>query len=254
MAKYRCVHQNGKSSSSIPLAPKGKKSVSVILPTYCEEELIGKMIESISRNLGDINHEIIIVDDDSKDRTPEIIDRYAKESSVVALHRYGKRGILSAIVDGIKISRGHTIVLMDADFSHPPEKIPELLSYLPEYDFVSASRFIAGSRIVAPFSRKAATIALNTALRIILGLQPHDLTGVFHAIKRNKLLSLQLRYPAVWGEFDMELFYLAARNKLLIKEIPFTYDFRKEGQSKSENLLKYGWIYITRALRIRFFR
>jgi dolichol-phosphate mannosyltransferase len=254
MANYRVIYGGKTLEFDNIKALPGRKEVSVILPTYNEEELIAKLIDSIIKNLKGYDYEIIIADDASKDKTPEIIDSYAKKYSVVALHRYINRGILKSILDAIKLSRGKTIVLMDADFSHPPEKIPELLKYIPEYDFVSGSRFVKGSKIITPFSRKAATVMLNTALRIILGLKPHDLTGVFHAIKKEKFNQLQLKYPAVWGEFDMELFYEASRKKFKIKEVPFTYDFRKEGVSKSENLLKYGRVYLSRAVKIRLFR
>jgi len=253
---YKYVYKGGKYEFERLKPTKPVKDVSIIIPTYNEEKNIGKLIDAVHKNLNPLklDYEIVIIDDNSRDKTPAIIDSYAKKSNVVALHRIGLKGVFSAIRDGAKVARGDVIVLLDADFSHPPEKIPELLKYIKDYDIVSGSRFIKGSKIIAPFSRKYATILLNKALRIILGLWPHDLTGVFHAIKKDKFELIQFKYPAVWGEFDMELFHEAIKKGFSIKEIPFTYDYRKEGESKSENLLKYGWLYLKRALQIRFFR
>lgn len=231
-----------------------KAYVSVILPTYNEEELIAKLLKKLIFYLNGKDYEIIVVDDDSNDKTPKIIDKFAKKYDIIALHRYGVKGIFSALKDGVKLSHGKVIVLMDADFSHPPEKVPELLKYIPEYDLVSGSRFIKGSKIIAPLPRKLATICLNKVLRIILRLKPKDLTGAFHAIKRDKFYQINFRYDAIWGEFDMELFYEAIKKGFKIKEIPFTYDFRKEGTSKSENLIKYGFVYLIRAIKIAFFK
>lgn len=229
------------------------KDVSVILPTYNEEEGINKMILEIKKALRGKNFEIVIVDDNSKDKTPEIIDTY-NDDSIVALHRFSKKGIFSAIRDGIKVSRGNIIVTMDADFSHPPEKIREMLKYTDKYDIVSCSRFIEGGDVIAPFFQKYSTILLNRMLRLFLfDLKVTDFTGGFHAMKRDKFMKLSLKYNAVWGEFDMELFYRARNKGYKIKEIPFIYKYREEGKSKSENYLKYAYYYWKMALQLRLF-
>ncbi len=230
---------------------KNLKQISIISPSYNEEENISRFIDQVSKAVKGYNYEIIIVDDNSTDKTPEIIDKYTK-SNIVALHRYGKRGIFSAILDGIKVSRSPIVIIMDSDFSHPPKKIPELLKYMDKYDIVSGSRFVKSAGIEAPFARTYATILLNFVLRIILGLKPKDLTGGFHAIRKEKLKHLKFKYKTIWGEFDMELFYRAIKKGFKVKEVPFTYKFREEGVSKSENLLKYAYVYLKRALELRF--
>ncbi|NQV08590.1 glycosyltransferase, partial [Candidatus Woesearchaeota archaeon] len=228
--------------------------VSIILPTYNEEGNIERLINKISKILGNQKYEIVIVDDDSRDKTSEIINKHSKSSKVVGVHRYGKRGIFSAILDGVKACSGEFIMIMDSDFSHPPELIPYLISYSNEYDVVSGSRFLRRSGIEAPFLRKYGTIMLNIFCKIILGLKPKDLTGGFHIIKKDKFNQLNFKYKTIWGEFDMEFFWRASQKKFTIKEVPFIYKFREEGTSKSENLLKYGYIYAKRALQLRFFR
>ena len=99
---YVCVHSRKENLSFPKKLPGKKKSVSVILATLNEEGNIRKLVSAIRSSLKGVSHEIIIVDDNSGDKTPEIMDRLASES-VIALHRYGKKGIFSAITDGIKL-------------------------------------------------------------------------------------------------------------------------------------------------------
>ncbi|MCP3682776.1 MAG: glycosyltransferase [bacterium] len=230
-----------------------KRDVSVILPTYNEAGNIEKLITSLSAELKDYNFEIVIVDDDSTDKTPEIMDKYAKKGVVVALHRKGIRGIFSAIRDGIKISCGNVIVLMDADMSHPPETVPELVKHTKQYDLVSASRYTDNKSVKAPFIRKFFPIMLNLYCKTILRMKLTDFTGGFHAIRREKLKEIQFKYPSSWGEFDLELLFRARNWK--IKEIPFVYSYRTSGTSKSAEgmgYVKFGLNYGIRALQLRF--
>jgi dolichol-phosphate mannosyltransferase len=229
-----------------------RRDLSIIIPTYNEEKNISRLIKYLVENIIEWDYEIIIVDDDSTDDTPKIIDKLAMSDRIITLHRKGIKGIFSAIKDGIILSNNDIVVIMDADFSHPPEIIPKLLKYIKDYDIVSASRFIQSGGVEAPLLRKYGTIFLNKFIRIIMGLKLTDYTGGFHAIKKSKFNQLNFKYNTVWGEFDMELFYLAHKKNLKIKEIPFVYRFREEGHSKSENLFKYAWIYFLRALQLRF--
>lgn len=253
MTEYICVH-NGKSRHIKKIKPcsNKKRTLSIIIPTYNEEKNISRLINSLTQNIIDWDYEIIVVDDASTDDTFNIINELTISDNIIALHRKGIKGIFSAIRDGINLSNGNLILIMDADFSHPPEIVPELLKYVKDYDIISASRFIRYGKVEAPFLRKYGTIILNKFIRIILGLKLTDFTGGFHAIKKTKFNQFNFKYNAVWGEFDMELFYLAHKKKFKIKEIPFTYEFRREGHSKSENLLKYAWVYFLRALQLRF--
>lgn len=238
-----------------------KRAVSVIVPTYNEEGNIGRLIDALFSSFEKSNikgFEIIVVDDDSKDSTSLIIDKYTKAGNVAALHRYGVRGVFSAIMDGVKVARSDVVVMMDADFSHPPSKAPELLGRMKEgeFDLVSGSRFSKGGGIEAPLMRKVATVMFNTLIGFVMGTGITDWTGGFHAIRREKFNQLQFLYTAKWGEFDLELLYRATRAGFKIAEVPFVYSFREEGKSKSAErfsfLLGYAWLYGKRALQLRF--
>ncbi len=258
MCPYVCVcDKKSCRFDSIKECGSAEKDVSVVLPTYNEEGNIERLIVALSEALKEYDYEVVVVDDSSKDKTPEIIDSYAKKSRVVALHRTDVRGIFSAIRDGIKIARGKIIVIMDADFSHPPQKVAELMKYANDYDIVSGSRFMKGGGIKAPFTRKFGTVLFNSVIRFILGMGITDWTGGFHAIRKDKLRQIRFKYPAEWGEFDLELLYRSKRNGFSIKEVPFCYNFREEGKSKSADgfgfLVGYAFNYGSRALRLRLF-
>jgi dolichol-phosphate mannosyltransferase len=103
---------------------------------------------------------VIIVDDDSPDGTWEIAEKLKTIYNIKVLRRLDKRGLSSAVIDGFKIASGDIIGVMDADMSHPPEKIPELLQPLlsGDADFVIGSRYVEGARIENwPLGRKVSS-------------------------------------------------------------------------------------------------
>jgi dolichol-phosphate mannosyltransferase len=231
--------------------PRARREVSIILPTYNEEENTEKLVRALETELKDIDFEIIIVDDDSKDKTPEIMDKLAGER-IIALHRYGERGLLSAFLDGIFISNGKYIVTMDSDFSHPPEIITKMWEYRKDHDIVSGSRFVKGGDMKAFLLRKGGSILINKTCASIMGIDLKDLTGNFHLINKKKFNQIEFKYRALFGEFDFELLYRATKLGFKIKEIPFIYKFRSEGSSKMGNLISYAWAYFKMAFKLRF--
>ena len=164
---------------------KQQGTLSIIIPTYNECKNILRLIDSIRNNLPhDLNYEIIIVDDDSPDGTGKIVSEYyAKnensdvpsvnylhysqnnhndnsdthlKSVVKVINRRERNGLVPAILQGISSSIGDYVLIMDADFSHPPEIIPKIIDELDsKYDIVIASRYINGGSIEGwPFKRK----------------------------------------------------------------------------------------------------
>ena len=122
MVRYVCVGYGRKKTLSSATPPFGvKRDVSIILPTYNEEDNIEKLVEGLRKEFRDLNYEIVILDDNSKDKTPEIIDKLAKKGDVLAIHRFDKKGYFEAYIDAIDIAHGTYVITMDSDFSHPPE-------------------------------------------------------------------------------------------------------------------------------------
>ena len=232
---------------------------SVIVPTYNESENIKNLIEEIRKNIKKTkfsnSYEIVIVDDNSKDGTSEIIDSLSKNKDVVALHRYGMKGLFSAVGDGIKISSGKYVLTMDADFSHPPELIPKFIKNSDENDIVYGSRYVKGGGIKrVALTRKICSKILNVLCIFIAGLNVSDFGGQFRLFRKESYEKITYEYPSNFAEYGIELFYRAKKLGLKMKAIPFTYEFREKGKSKMgnlKNLFILGKDYLLMALRLR---
>ena len=260
MANYVCIGYGKKKKLNELKKPFNlRKEVSIILPTYNEEKNIKKLVEELRKEFKEVNYEIVILDDNSKDKTPVIIDKLSKEGNLLAIHRYGKKGYFSAYQDAIFMANGKYVLTMDSDLSHPPSIAREFLKYKEECDIVSGSRYMKGGGIEAPFTRKYGSMWLNKICALIIGLKLTDIAGDFHLMKKDKFLELEFKYAHVFGEFDFELLHRATQKGFSIKEIPFVYKFREEGESAMGSgandaikLTKFAWAYLKMALRLRF--
>ncbi len=122
------------------------QKISIITPTYNESKNIEKLVYLIHKALQDKDYELIIVDDNSPDGTGSIAESLSQKFNIKVLHREGKRGLSSAVIEGFKEAEGNLFCVIDADLSHPPEKIIELWSHLEikNADMVIGSRLIKG--------------------------------------------------------------------------------------------------------------
>ncbi|MDF1747123.1 MAG: glycosyltransferase, partial [Gimesia sp.] len=122
--------------------------LSIIVPTYCEAENIVCLIPRIGQILKDsaIAAEIIIVDDDSPDETVEVCNTLSESYPVRLITHKNERGHSAAVLAGLDAATAEILLVMDADLSHPPEKIPELYSTIKNQsaDFVTGSRYVRG--------------------------------------------------------------------------------------------------------------
>ncbi|MFY9873217.1 MAG: glycosyltransferase family 2 protein [Candidatus Nitrosopolaris sp.] len=251
-----------------------KADLSVIIPTYNEYENILHLVEVIKTKIPDgLITEIIIVDDNSPDGTGRLIANYIddpitrvcagiqqhesshnfainhRESVVKLVCRENKSGLISAILQGIKYSTGRYILVMDGDFSHPPETVPVLINELLHDPncIVVASRYIRGGSIRGwPYkrlllSRLAAKIAIHgLSLRNI-----RDPISGFFAFPR--YIMENIRIDTYGYKFLLEMLVKARGVK--VKEIPYTFVDRKSGESKLDTrvILDYlsavGYLY-----------
>ena len=125
--------------------------VSIVIPTFREQENLQRLLPV----LFDILHvagraaEVIVVDDDSRDGTEELCQRLSAENPLRLYIRRGERGLATAVVRGLQLARGDVLVVMDADFSHPPEALPKLIAAAesPECDLAIGSRYVAGGAV-----------------------------------------------------------------------------------------------------------
>ncbi|VVA44119.1 conserved hypothetical protein [Candidatus Roizmanbacteria bacterium] len=232
-----------------------KNYISIIIPTYNERENIIDLINTIRTILnGDnIRFEIIIIDDNSPDKTAKMVNNeFGQDETVRLFIRKNERSLGTAILFGIKKAKGDIIVGMDADFNHPPEKIPELLSNLKQTDLVVASRFIKGGGMEDRV-RYIFTYFFNLFLKYFLGFPTMDNMSGFYAIRKEKLWQLPInKIYQGYGEYHLRLVYLAKKYGLSIKEIPVFYPKRKHGQSKT-NFFKifFQYLFVAFDLKLR---
>jgi dolichol-phosphate mannosyltransferase len=225
---------------------------SVILPTYNEAGNIVGLVEEILANFPpDVEPEILIVDDDSPDKTCEVAkNAFAANPNVRVLLRTQDRGFAKSIRAGIERATGELVIVMDTDFTHDPVEIPRMLHIARIYDIVSGSRFCAGGNMQ---DRKhyLASLAYNWLLRALLHTQLQDNLGGYFVMKRDKILSLPLdRIFYGYGEYFFRLLYFAQRFGLKVIEIPAIYRVRTYGSSKS-NFLRMLFSYSRAAILLR---
>jgi dolichol-phosphate mannosyltransferase len=243
--------------------------LSVIIPTYNEYENILHLIEIIKDKLPDfLFTEIVIVDDNSPDGTASLIENYiknqftatyprvieldhqacrdfttnSKKSVVKLIRRQNKTGLISAVMEGIKSSTGRFILVMDADFSHPPEAVPRLIDELLHEPncVVIASRYITGGSIIGwtykrlVVSRIAAKIARH-GLRLWYIKDP--ISGFF-AFPRQIIENI----PIDSSGFKLLLEILVKAREVRVKEVPYTFSDRKRGESKLDAQVVWDYV------------
>jgi len=213
--------------------------ITVIIPTYNEAENLPKIRSAVfALPLTDIS--LLIVDDNSPDGTGSLADEFHKEfgDKFNVLHRSGKLGLGSAYIQGFRWALEHgadAVAQMDADFSHPPEKLVELAEAIQNCDMVIGSRYTAGGSLDErwPAWRKALSAWGNFYARTILGMHNRDVTGGFRLWRREALQRMPLDKIRSNGYvFQVELTYIATRLGFRIKEVPIHFADRRWGTSK----------------------
>ncbi len=214
-------------------------SLAVIIPTYNEKDNLPKIINRIlALPIEDLR--VLIIDDNSPDGTGRIADELVLQfpGKVEVIHRSGKLGLGTAYVTGFKHLLNtdvQKIAQMDADFSHPPEKLVEFEQALENADLVIGSRYIEGGSLDHdwPAWRKFLSRFGNEYSRFILSAKTQDMTGGYRLWKREVLSAIPLDQIRSNGYiFQVEMAYLATRLGFKIKEIPIHFAERKFGQSK----------------------
>ncbi len=227
--------------------------VSVVLPTYNEIGNVTRLSEELIKEIRSSGYvpEIVIVDDSSPDGTGEEAKKMSKKHKEIKAIVRTERGLGTAVLRGIRESSGDSIVLMDCDFSHPPQFVPVLLKELDGADAVFASRYVKGGSMKTDRLQYYLSMLFNYAIKTLLGIRVVDSTNGFFAIKRNALEGLRMeKVFRGYGDYCFRMLYALKPTKLRIKEIPFNYMPRRYGRSKT-SLLKAGVSYWIEALKLR---
>ena len=224
--------------------------VLVIIPTYNEAENIRLITERVRRAVPSVD--ILITDDNSPDGTGVIADELAvADDHVQVLHRPGKQGLGAAYVAGFawaKEKAYDVVVEMDADGSHAPEELTNLLDALRDTDAVLGTRYVPGGSVHNwPLHRLALSRGGNLYIRMALGMPFKDATGGYRAYKMAVLDAIDVAAVASQGySFQVELAWRAYRHGFRVAEVPITFTERERGNSKmSGNIFKEQLLRVT---------
>jgi len=209
----------------------------VIVPTYNERDNIRQLVDLILAQPTPVD--VLIVDDNSPDGTGELADQLAaqRDGRVAVIHRPGKLGLGTAYIAGFKqalAAGAERIITMDADFSHHPRYIPDLLGRSVRADLVIGSRYVPGGGTrFCSLKRRLLSRGANLFARLMLGLQAHDCTAGFRCYRREVLQSIDL--DAIFSDgysFLIEMIYKVQRKGWRVAEVPIIFEDRRHGLSK----------------------
>jgi dolichol-phosphate mannosyltransferase len=213
------------------------KRVLISLATYNEAENIRPLIEGIRQFAP--TAAVLVIDDNSPDGTGAIADELAATMpDVHVLHRTGKLGLGTAIVEAMKyaVAHGYDHYLnLDADFSHPPRFIPDLLAGMDRVDVMIGSRYIAGGGVEGQFGfrRKFMSTGINVYARFLLGLRTRDNSGAFRCYRVSKLAKIDFGWVRSRGySFQEEILFWCKRVGCTFGETPILFEDRRGGASK----------------------
>jgi len=208
------------------------KVVSLLIPTYNEHDNILPLVEQIDQALSGKDYEVVFIDDNSLDGTAELVQDLSSKYPVRVVVRRGKRGLASAIVDGLGYADGDAIGVMDADLQHPPGVVPSLLKSLEGgADLAIASRYISGGScqgwglLRKIISRGAIFLA---HLFLPATRQVKDPMSGFFMFKKQVVASAELR-PTGY-KILLEILIEGQYRKII--EVPYAFQSRRRGESK----------------------
>lgn len=217
----------------------GGLRVTVVIPTYNEvENLPGLVSAMFDQPIPELH--LLVVDDNSSDGTGQLADSLSEKSGgrLSVLHRPGKLGLGSAYLQGFQLALANgaqAIGQMDADFSHPPGLLVNLLEQLQSCHMAMGSRYIPGGSVDRhwPLWRKQLSSFGNAYSRFALGIPVLDATGGYRLWRSSALERMPLdRVRSNGYAFQVEMVYLAHRLGFIIREVPFYFADRVQGGSK----------------------
>ncbi len=212
-------------------------NVLVVAPTYNERDNLPLLAAGVLEHEG---FRLLVVDDGSPDGTGAVADRLAAEhpGRVTVMHRTGPRGLGRSYIDGLQhaIAEGTAdyVCQMDADLSHNPDYLPDLVASAATHDLVIGSRYMNGVSVVNwPLHRLFLSAFANRYIRLVTSLSTSDCTSGFRCWRREALARLPIANMVSDGyAFLVEMLFNASRQGFRIGEVPIIFVERRQGQSK----------------------
>jgi dolichol-phosphate mannosyltransferase len=208
----------------------------VVIPTYNERVNLPVLVSGLMKHDG---IRVLVVDDNSPDGTGAVADNLSREHAgrIDVLHRTSNRGFGRSYIDGMTRALQENVDLicqMDADLSHDPAQLPQLLAAAADADMVIGSRYVPGGRIVNwPMKRHILSRFANMYIRLVTRVHARDCTSGYRCWRRAALAALPLeRFFSDGYSFLVEMLFVADRHGCRIAEVPITFVERREGESK----------------------
>jgi dolichol-phosphate mannosyltransferase len=218
----------------------------LIIPTYNEAENVGPIVQAVAEEMTKVapgEYRILIVDDNSPDGTGALAEKLTQElTTVEVMHRAEKDGLGRAYIAGFEhaLAAGAELVVeMDADFSHDPKYLGDLIAAADDADLVLGSRYVAGGAVRDwGIVRKLISRGGTFYARAVLGIKVHDLTGGFKCIRRQVLETIDLSSLRADGYvFQIEVTYRAVSSGFKVREVPILFVDRAAGSSKMSGMI-----------------
>ena len=230
----------------------------VVIPTFNEHDNITRIVPAVLAQDSDL--EVVVVDDSSPDRTGEAVEEMRRTLTRVHLvTRRDRQGIGPAYKTGFHRALelgAELIVQMDADFSHPPASLPELLRKAEDADLVLGSRYLNGITVVNwPIERLLLSYFGNAYIRAVTKLPIRDTTGGFKCWRRSALEAIDADHVRSNGyAFQIEMTYRAWRKGMRISEMPIIFMDRTVGDSKMSKRISAEALWIVWWLKLQDLR
>ncbi|MCC6442734.1 MAG: polyprenol monophosphomannose synthase [Armatimonadetes bacterium] len=232
--------------------------VIVVVPTYNERENLTVLCQEVLKL--DMSIDMLVVDDNSPDGTGRIADQLASEHPQIhVMHRKGKEGLGRAYVAGFRwaLDEGYALVAqMDADLSHDPRYLPELIRAAEKGDVAIGSRYTRGGRVRNwPLKRLVLSYGGNLYVRAIAGIPLRDCTAGYRCYRREVLEAIGLESVLSNGySFQIEMAYRSHRLGFGLVEVPIIFTERRAGQSKLSQGIFWESLWLPWRLKARKIR
>lgn len=221
--------------------------LAVIVPTFNERENIVSLFDLVTKAMGDIPFEFIVVDDNSPDGTAAVVKELARRhSNVRCIHRIGRRGLSSAVIEGISASAAPYFAVIDADHQHDERILPLMLEKaLSGDDIVVGTRYAAGGQVGEGLSktREAGSRLATQLSRLVTGKNLSDPMSGFFLMRRDVFDEIAPSLSNEGFKILLDIIVSAGRararhgKELLVGEVPYTFRPRNAGESKMSSIV-----------------
>jgi dolichol-phosphate mannosyltransferase len=226
--------------------------ISIIIPTYNERENISKLVPEVFSVLerAGLRGEVIVVDDDSPDKTFDVVKTLSKKYDAKLVLRKKNKGLSSAVIEGFKHAKGAIVGVMDADFSHPPGSIPDMVKALEGSELVVGSRHVKGGSIREWSRRRKLTSRVAMLLARPLTSVKDPVSGFFF-FRRGVISGVKLSPRGF--KIGLEIIVKGKYNK--VREVPFVFENRRAGSSKlGSGVIKDYLFHVLSLYKYKLFR